>query len=139
MNNQTNPKYRSNHNHRNNNPKKSQWTLNKNDEIILFKKTYGYQWIYSNNKNKPIGFGIEKNNNNQIKLLGHSAKMYGQIRELKIAKFVENQNNWHGYPADYHTHKADTPPEEILKKWVFGGFIDKKIMCKILKGQKCNL
>ena len=50
MNNQTNPKYRSNHNHRNNNPKKSQWALNKNDEIILFNKTYGYQWIYSDNK-----------------------------------------------------------------------------------------
>ena len=141
MNNQINPKYIINPNHRNNNCHKSQWKINKNDELSLFNLTYNSQWILTDNKNKSIGFGIKKNGVNQIELLGYSATIYGQlrVRELKIAKFVENQNIWHGYPADYLLNKADTPPNIILKMWINGNYINKKIMCKILKGQICNL
>lgn len=139
MSNHTNPKYRINPNHRNNNCHKSQWKINKNDEISLFNLTYNSQWIFNDNKNKSTGFGIKKNGVNQIELLGYSATIHGQIRELKIAKFVENKNNWHGYPADYRLNKADTPPNIILKNCLNYNYINKKNMCKILKGQKCNL
>ena len=139
MSNHTNPKYSINPNHRNNNCHKSQWKINKNDEISLFNLTYNSQWIFNDNKNKSTGFGIKKNGVNQIELLGYSATIHNQLRELKIAKFVENQNNWHGYPADYRVNKDDTPPNCILKMWINGNYINKKIMCKILKGQKCNL
>lgn len=128
--------YKPNPQHRNDNPNKSQWAISKKEERGIFKLTCSFNWIYNNN-NKSLGFGIKKDNNRTV-LLGYSAGIYGR-KELKIAKFIENQNTWHGYPADYRTHKADTPPTEILKKWFDDGYINKKNMCKILKGQKCNL
>ena len=136
INNAMNSSYEPNLLHRNHNPNKSQWIISKKDEHGLFKQTYSSNWIYNDN-NKLTGFGIKKNNNRTV-LLGYSAVIYGR-KELKIAKFIENQNIWHGYPADYRTHKADTPSTEILKIWFDDGYINKKNMCKILKGQKCNL
>ncbi len=110
--------------HRNNTPKKSQWTCSLEHEITLFKKGVKYNWkkgdetLYSIiNYESSIG----KSNDN---------------RELFFSKFVsKNRKEWHGYPADYVKNVQDRPSKEILNSWLKKKLIKKIHIRKTLKGQ----
>jgi hypothetical protein len=45
-----------------------------------------------------------------------SSIIRNSIREpLKICKFIRNQNDLHGYPANHMMNGQDIPPDKILK------------------------
>jgi len=46
------------------------------------------------------------------------------------AKFVENGNCWHGYPAD-RTKPQDRPETRVLQEWKNASYISKSEMNKI--------
>lgn len=113
------------------NPNKTVWTINYEDEVLCFKQSKTSNWIQGN-----YCWGL--------KAIGSNIQNIGVNFEdeiLKLAKFVDgNQNNkWHGYPADYLRRSQDRPPTFILKNWVNLGYLTKSKMNKIRKGQSCNL
>jgi len=113
------------------NPNKTVWTLDYNAEVDCFKLSKTSEWIQDN-----YGWGI-KVINSVIQYLGHNF----ENERLKLAKFVDgNQNDiWHGYPADYLRRSQDRPPTFVLKNWVEEGYLSKAKMNKIRRGQSCNI
>lgn len=113
------------------NPNKTVWTLDFDDEVECFTYSKTSNWIQDN-----CGWGI-KVINSILQYIGHNF----ENEALKLAKFVDGNENdiWHGYPADYLRKSQDRPPTFILKSWVDQGYITKAKMNKIRRGQSCNL
>lgn len=113
------------------NPNKTVWTIDFDDEVECFKYSKTSDWI-----DDKYGWGIKVVNSN-LQHVGHNF----ENETLKLAKFVDgNQNDiWHGYPADYLRKSQDRPPTFILKCWVDQGYLTKAKMNKIRRGQSCNL
>lgn len=113
------------------NPNKTVWTLDFYDEVECFKLSKSSEWVEDN-----YGWGIRVIDST-IQYIGYNFKN----ETLKLAKFVDgNENNiWHGYPADYLRRSQDRPPTFVLKNWVEQGFLTKAKMNKIRRGQSCNL
>jgi hypothetical protein len=111
------------------NDKKSRWVVSMQEEIDCFVNACTAKWF-----DYPTVWGIIKQDSHLIKL-GES-KLNSN---LKLAKFVENQNNWHGYPADYVRNNQDRPGTVVLAKWRKDGIIEKHHIIKIRKGVECNL
>lgn len=113
------------------NPKKCIWIVTFDDEVNCFIYTIRQNWrvgseawglLVSNTILRVVG----RNNSND---------------DLKLAKFVDGNNNeiWHGYPADYMLRSQDRPTTRILQEWVNNGYISKAKMSKIRLGHSCNL
>lgn len=122
--------------HRENvNEDKSIWIISIEDEVSVFKRTLQKSWIEDSRK---YGWGLHIiNGSNTLRTLGENR----YSGDLKIAKFVkdENDESWHGYPADYRQKRKDKPPEEVLLKWRDEGLIEKHHVSKIRSGRICNL
>ena len=117
--------------HRNNsNPNKSKWTILEDEEIACFLKSMREAWIFD-----KVAWGLHLNET-EILQLGISSSPFNEI--LKCAKFVCNQDNWHGYPADFMRNIHDKPHSNILNSWLDKKFITKSEMAKIKQG-KCAL
>jgi hypothetical protein len=58
---------------------------------------------------------------------------------LKIAKFVEDQNDWHGYPVAHWLSPYDKPGANVLREWVNKGLIRRPTMAKVHRGKRCSL
>jgi hypothetical protein len=115
--------------HRNtSNPKKSLWTVTEQEEIECFKRAIIELWTY-----EQFAWGLHIING-QIMPLGINT----DNEVLKVAKFVDNNTHWHGYPADYVRKIQDKPPSLVLTKWCELKLITKSQVLKI-KQQKCNL
>lgn len=113
------------------NPNKCVWIVTFDQEVNCFIQTIQQNWragseawglIASNAVLQVVG----RNTNNE---------------ELKLAKFVDGNDNeiWHGYPADYMMRSQDRPTTGILQSWVNSGYITKAKMSKIRLGHSCNL
>lgn len=63
----------------------------------------------------------------------------GQVVAVRTARFVEDQNVWHGYPVAHWLSPHDKPADPILKLWQVAGYISKATRRRIGKGTKCNL
>lgn len=102
---------------------KSYWTISYKEEVECFCSTFSEKWIEDYE-----GWGLKVENSNII-VLGQSKKK----TDLKLAKFVDgNQNDiWHGYPADHLEKTQDIPPIFILKLWKEKGYISKADVLKI--------
>lgn len=111
---------------------KSFWTISLQEEVECFKNMYLRKWMI-----EFKGWSVLQATDNRLKELGKSKN--GEI--LKLSKFVDsNQNNsWHGYPADYQRNIQDRPPISILEKWFKNSIIEKHQISKILQGKRCNL
>ena len=123
--------------HRNNAPKKSQWIIEKFEELSCFE--YSIECCWNQVKYTSWGLYIP---NGQVEYLGESAKNESTSYQLFIAKFVDsNKNNyWHGYPANPSSgKKQDIPPEFVLKDWQVKNHLRLTTIRKITKGQKCKL
>lgn len=104
----------------------SVWLVDMEDELNCFINCYQNKW--HNNTN---GWGFILGEMRRLILLGRNLKN----TELVIAKFVMNQNLWHGYPADLRYKPSDKPLPTILSKWYNDGLITKRTMTRIQQGQ----
>ncbi|HEY8035876.1 MAG TPA: hypothetical protein VIF37_09845 [Methylobacter sp.] len=125
--------YLPNPQHRDGNPNKSQWLIDIDHEINVFKCMDRNSWGSEEN-----GWGLFINNNGSLNYLG---VIQARNIEVFIAKFVtdKNHNAWHGYPADYQFKAQDVPDKSILLKWKEENFLTKSIIRKIMKGQPCKI
>jgi hypothetical protein len=65
--------------------------------------------------------------------LGQGLEKGGKQVELHIAKFVEDNEAWHGYPVQ--ARGDDIPPETVLDGWLKLEMINKAQKLKIIGGQ----
>lgn len=126
--------------HRNGNPQKSQWSISELDERNCFENAAGFLHIYG----WTLTFccwGLHFSEGGLSYLGISAANSSDPRRELFIAKFVDsNQNNrWHGYPADHVDHPQDIPPENILSHWMRLRHLSPAKIRKISKGQRCKI
>ena len=56
-----------------------------------------------------------------------------------VAKFVRNQDVWHGYPADHRRNHQDIPTERVLHGWMRDGLLARAKIRKLTRGQPCRL
>lgn len=120
--------YQINPKHRDGSPEKAQWTIPQEKEVKLFgwsieNKSYSakYYWGVRYEYGRCIVLGFTSRRDNS-----------------KIARFEcgNNQNIWHGYPADYirdATH--DCPSRDVLNKWEKAGLITKPEISRLIKGR----
>lgn len=124
--------YTPNPQHRNGNPKKSQWIIIEREEVECFRMAYDKGW-----KNEGHVWGLYYKQN-KIDYLGEGTDR--SIR-LFIAKFRNDlsHNTWHGYPADHQRHQQDIPDVSILHNWITNKVLAKAKIRKIGAGQPCSL
>ena len=125
--------YLPNPQHRDGNPNKSQWTINIDQEIYVFRCMAYYGWGFQNN-----GWGLLINNDGKVDYLGF---INNRNTAVFIAKFVgdTNHNSWHGYPADYQFRAQDVPDRAILQRWKENNYLTKAKVRKIMMGQPCKI
>jgi hypothetical protein len=133
----SNVKYIHKMDHRNQSDEKSQWIISKTQERDCFVNAMTSGW------NLPIhhcwGLHFE---DGKVSYVGITARNEPETHNLFIAKFVDsNQNDrWHGYPADPSGEKQqDIPPEPILKLWLQEEYLRGATIRKLSRGQKCRL
>ena len=124
--------YIPNPDHRNQTPRKSQWTISIDEEIRCFNVAQVRGWHVNN-----VGWGLYMPNAHPDWLgvaQDHHTKVF-------IAKFVSSQHTdtWHGYPADYRRNAHDIPHERVLNSWLQDGIFTPAKIRKITKGQRCSL
>ena len=118
--------------HRNATPGKSQWTIAVPLETACFDYAVAQNWTFSS-----AYWGLH--------LAGKTAQDLGdehsggQVVKVQTAKFVANQNVWHGYPVAHWLSPHDKPADVILKSWHVAGHISKATRRRIGKGTKCKL
>lgn len=118
--------------HRNGSHSKSQWRISELEERDSFILMYNAPW------HKNYGGWSLHIKNKVVRYLGINAL---RNRDLILAKFIDgNQNNiWHGYPADYVQDSRECPPVEILAAWKKRGYFSGAKIRKIARGQPCSL
>lgn len=118
--------------HRNNWPKKSQWSITKSEEKDCFAKTLSERWVLNG-----VGWGLHLVNE-QVEYLG-IGKDYRT--RLFVAKFVDSNSTglWHGYPADHQNNLSDIPKEQVLKRWLDERVLPKRKIGKLSRAQRCSL
>jgi hypothetical protein len=103
----------------------SVWIIDYDSELLCFKSTFQNSWF-----NATCGWGILAALNG-LMTLGRNLKN----DQLIIAKFVVDQNQWHGYPADIRNKPKDKPLPNILLAWHSSGIISKSLLSRIKQGQ----
>lgn len=124
--------YTPNPQHRNNSfaSAKSQWSIAISDEIACYNNAQTKHWLANASYwglHLPTGVPAQ---------LGISPSAQFQ---LYLAKFVEDQGNWHGYPVAHWLSPFDKPPVSVLKCWQYEGYINKAKLAKIHRGKQCSL
>jgi len=104
----------------------SVWSVHFDDEFACFTSCYQNYWYTGSN-----GWGLISSGLRQLLELGYNLRS----QSLMIAKFVADQNQWHGYPADVRHKPADKPLPQILEAWFNSGYISKARMSRIKQGQ----
>lgn len=126
--------------HRNRAPQKSQWTISEQQERDCFGNILGL--IYMDGFGSPNGCWGLHIVAGRLAYLGESASDSSEpFRALFIAKFVDSNENdrWHGYPADHVSNTQDIPTSDWLMYWFEAGYISQSQLRKISRGQKCKL
>jgi hypothetical protein len=109
--------------------KKSQWIIPVSAEISCYNNSVLSGWLSNSSywsvyapTNCPTKLGISPCQ-----------------QDLYIAKFVEDQAKWHGYPVAHWLSPYDKPAENVLNQWVAAGYINSAKKSKIHRGKKCAL
>lgn len=108
---------------------KSQWTITIPDEHACYNIATTLGWCGAD-----CGWGLHLAAGGPAPL-GVSPQAY----QLYIAKFVQDQNVWHGYPVAHWLSPFDKPSGETLAAWEASGFINRATRAKIYRGKKCSL
>ena len=118
--------------HRNDHPRKSQWTISRSDEIATFDRAAQHHWLDSYR-----GWGLH--------IVDDSPRYLGRCVERSkrsfIAKFVgaSTTDEWHGYPGDYARNSQDIPPPRVLQYWTQFSILSPAQVRRIAKAQPCRL
>lgn len=59
--------------------------------------------------------------------------------QVFVAKFTEDQDVWHGYPADHRRNHQDIPTEYVLGDWMRARLLTPAKIRKLVRGQPCRL
>lgn len=117
--------------HRDKNPNKSQWCIAELEEINLFRLSFGNEWF---DENKTSCFGIISEEK-KLKVLGISASNRLPLMDLHFARFVCDQQIWHGYPFGNTSSDLKKISRSILDDWKDQGYINNAVKNKINKGR----
>lgn len=104
----------------------SVWSVGYPAELACFTQSLQSGWL-----DVTCGWGIIKDGRQGLAVLGYNLKS----PELVIARFVVDQNQWHGYPADVRHKPGDKPTPPILSDWLNNGHISKAFRLRIQRGQ----
>ncbi len=122
--------YSHNLSHRDGTLKKSQWKIFNDEELLSFTTALKKKWLLSD-----VGWGLHFENKTPANLgvaQDHETLVF-------VAKFVNDKNTWHGYPADHQRNNQDIPPEQIRRKWLEAKVLPLPKIRKLGKGQPCSL
>lgn len=119
-------RYRINEQHRRGNPRKSQWTVKEDNELDIFACSLKKNWV---SLCQYYSYGLLIRDNVKEKL-GESIDK----QDLYIAKFICNQNLWHGYPCGDKPEDLEKISDNTLQSWK--DYFSKKEILRMLKGQK---
>jgi hypothetical protein len=108
---------------------KSQWTIPVADETLCYTHANAQGWCGADK-----GWGLHLSAAGPAQL-GVSPQQF----HLFIAKFVQDQNVWHGYPVAHWLSPFDKPSADTLKAWEDRGLINRATKAKIYRGKKCSL
>lgn len=119
--------------HRDDNPKKSQWRISEADEEACFLRAHREGW-----QEEQDTYWSYYVSNGAVDYLGVAVD---RARRLIVAKFVGKGKplDWHGYPADHQMHQQDVPPLPIRNMWLKEGLMRPQVISKIGKQQRCRL
>lgn len=116
-------RYTVNYSHRGKLPlsQKSQWKVSEWEELRLFSSAVTNGW---------------KNTNDQLWSINENFDRLGvdSAGDLFMAKYWQNQNEWHGFPVS-SKRNGDRPPSSALKDWVRQKYISKSVASRIAQGK----
>lgn len=124
--------YRPHPAHRDQTPRKSQWTISLEAEQECFVGAHASGWV-----NGLEAWGLH--------LPLQSPQYLGTAQDhttpVFIARFVANSSPrfWHGYPLDHRRSTAHIPEARVLTQWITIGYLSKAKVRKIVRGQPCSL
>lgn len=110
--------------------RKSQWTISAAEEQSCFALAISSAWSFGNalwSVYAPAGPAV---------WLGLSQAP--DRAPVFIAKFVEDQAVWHGYPVAHWKSKHDKPSSKILLAWRENGYIRRQTVSRVVRGKKCK-
>lgn len=115
--------------------KKSQWTIPLEHERACL------VWAFSRQSQETLGklrWGLHLAGT-APGVLGRTKAEHPPVRDAFYARFIDsNENNkWHGYPADHVLNEQDIPPNEVLDDWA--AYLRPALIRKILKSQPVAL
>lgn len=109
-----------------NSQKKSKWLVSVVEEEAIFNVGYDAKWFHGNDvwSLKYLG--------GDLCVIGEDHRYFhkekGKIYKLIVAKFVVDQNCWHGYPVNTLT---DPPDSTLFTIWAQTPGIPKKKIMKL--------
>jgi hypothetical protein len=109
---------------------KSQWTISDSEERDCFELAATSDWTW---RNSYWGLHVSAGT---AQFLGSSQAP--EREPVFIAKFIEDQANWHGYPVAHWRSPYDKPSSGILKDWHAKGYIRKKTVKRVVGGRRCT-
>ena len=122
--------YKPNPLHRNGAAEKSQWRIPLAGEITCFSGACTNGWF-----DGGVGWGLH--------LPAGKPDYLGVAQDHEtivfVAKFTEDQDVWHGYPADHRRKHGDIPTEPVLDDWMRDGLLTPAKIRKLTRGQPCRL
>lgn len=108
---------------------KSQWRISTQEESDCYENAVARNWIEADSYwglhvrgVAPSILGVAPSNDS-----------------LYIAKFVCDQDNWHGYPVAHWLSPYDKPQIGVLTSWEQSGLINRAKKARIHRGKKCAL
>lgn len=108
---------------------KSQWTIPIPDEYTCYNTATASGWCGA-----QCGWGLHLEQGVPAPV-GSSSR----ANQLYIAKFVQDQNVWHGYPIAHWLSPFDKPSDATLQSWEASGFINRATRARIYRGKRCSL
>lgn len=108
--------------------KKSQWIISVQDETVCYVNAVQEGWLANDSY-----WGLHIKDVDPI-VLGSAPTQ----TKLFIAKFVSNNDDWHGYPVAHWLSPFDKPAMSILQAWENAGYINRAAKAKIHRGKKWN-
>jgi hypothetical protein len=109
---------------------KSQWTISVDEERDCFELATTSSWSW-----RDAYWGVHVPTGT-AETLGHSQAP--ERHAVFIAKFIENQADWHGYPVAHWRSTYDKPSTDILEEWFARGYIRKKTVKRVIGGRRCK-
>src|SRR5688572_27130432 len=95
--------------HRNGARKKSQWRISIPDEVWCFEHSVSRSWVVGSE-----AWGLH-NPEGHPRYLGVAQD---HMTEVFIAKFIGDNDIWHGYPADHQRNPQDIPHPTVMASWL---------------------